>query len=314
MRAPLLSVIVVSYNTREMTLACLRSVMAETSTPDFELLVVDNASGDGSADAICEEFPDLKLFALSENLGFGAANNFAAERSVGEHLLLLNPDTVVLESAISAIYAFAEKHPNAGIWGGRTVFADGSLNGGSCWGAPTLWSSLCNALALASRFERSAFLNPEGLGAWRRDSEREVDIVSGCFLLIKRDLWDKLEGFHPDFFMYGEDFDVCLRARQLGARPRICPDAEIVHHGGASETVMADKMVRLFVAKAKLFKKFMGGARARLCARTLDLWALHRTVCFYFLRGSSDERTASYVSWRDTWRRRAEWRRAFREG
>ncbi len=308
-----LSVLVVSYQTKEWTLEALRSLLAETSSTRIEVLVWDNASSDGSAEAIAAEFPNLTLFAQGENLGFGAANNALAERARGRRLLLLNPDTVVLDGAVDALWDFAERTPAARLWGGRTRFADGQLNPSSCWGAPTPWSALCLGLGLARAFPRSAWWHPEGLGPWQRDSEREVPIVSGCFLMIDRDLWRELDGFHPDFFMYGEDADLCLRARAHGARPRITPEATIVHYGGASERgVRAGKMVRLFTAKAQLFRKFWGPVAARFGLWTLDLWVAVRRIGFGLARwvgkGSPESRRvwkeigSQKRAWHDAWR------------
>jgi GT2 family glycosyltransferase len=234
--SPAVSIIVVSFNTREMTLACLRSVVAETRSTDYELIVVDNASSDGSAAAIAAEFPDLELIALEENIGFARANNLAAGRARGERLLLLNPDTVVLDGALDRLVAFAESRPEARIWGGRTLFADRSLNPTSCWGAMSVWSLFSRAVGLTVLFPRSERFNPEPLGDWQRDSVREVDIVTGCLLLIDRPLWDELGGFDARYFMYGEEADLCHRATLRGAAPVMTPESTIVHYGSASDT------------------------------------------------------------------------------
>ncbi len=309
---PQLSVLVVSYQTRDLTLACLRSLLAETSAVDMEVLVLDNHSSDGSAEAIAEEFPELTLFALQENLGFGAANNYLAERARGQRLLLLNPDTVVLHAAVDNLWHFANAHAKARLWGGRTLFEDHSLNPSSCWGAPTPWSAFSLGLGLARAFPRSAIFHPEGLGSWKRDSVREVPIVSGCFLMIDRDLWNELEGFHPDFFMYGEDADLCLRAGAHGARPLISPDATIIHYGGASERgVRAGKMIRLFTAKAQLYRKFWGPVSGRFGLRTLDLWTLVRRGAFALLSLAGKGSPASRASWDEIWKGRDAWHRAF---
>lgn len=305
------SVIVVSYGTRQLTLDCLRSLYMETSAPAFEVFVVDNASGDGSAEAIAEAFPQAQLLVLDENLGFGAANNLAAERAKGRRLLLLNSDTVVRERALEALWQDSEAHPAAGIWGGRTLFADGTLNRSSCWGAPTPWSALCLALGLASAFPRSAYFNPEGLGAWERESAREVPIVSGCLMLVDAQLWRRLGGFHEDFFMYGEDADLCLRARAEGAAPRITPTATIVHLGGASERARAGKMVRLFTAKAQLYAKFWGPVSGRFGLLTLDIWALHRMLAFSLAGLMRPAQCTARDTWREVWHSRGTWHAAF---
>jgi len=306
-----LSIIVVSYETREMTLECLRSVFAETRETEFELLVVDNASSDGSADAIEAEFGDrVRLIRSVENLGFAGGNNLAAEEARGELFLLLNPDTVVLRRAIDRLVAFARERPQAGIWGGRTVFADGTLNPASCWRRMTLWGLLSCAAGLSSVFRSSPIFNPEAYGGWARDAIRQVDIVSGCFLLIRRSLWEELAGFDRAFFMYGEEADLCLRARRLGARPVVTPEATIIHYGGASERVPADKIVRLLRAKGLLIDRHMGWGRRRASHLLLGAWPLTRSLYARIRRGV-DRRAverSSADAWALVWRRRREWR------
>lgn len=312
-RPPRVTVIVVSYNTREITLECLRSLRDETQSLDHEVIVVDNASHDGSAEAIARDFPEYDLIASTANLGFGAANNLAAERARGERLLLLNPDTVVLDHAVDRVVQFADRVPSAGIWGGRTLFADRSLNRSSCWGAPTLWSTFCIATGLTSVFRHTRLFDPESLGPWPRDTEREVDIVVGCFLLIDRELWNRLEGFDPLYFMYGEDADLCIRARELGARPRISPEATIVHLAGASEPVRAGKMIRLITAKAQMYTRLWSPWKARLGVVLLDLWALSRRGAHGLLGalGRTSSKKASQ-NWKDVWDGREGWRSAAR--
>ncbi|MFG0259648.1 MAG: glycosyltransferase family 2 protein [Phycisphaerales bacterium JB041] len=306
---PDVSVIVVSYGTREMTLACLRSVFAETIRVTFEVLVVDNQSPDGSANAIDAEFGDrVRLMRADSNLGFAAANNFAASEARGKYLLLLNPDTIILDRAIDNLVAFAGDRPAGRVWGGRTVFADKSLNPGSCWRRMTLWGLLCRATGLTRALASNALFNPEEYGGWRRNCVRHVDIVSGCFLLIEHSLWDALGGFNPEFFMYGEDADLCLRAHRLGARPIVTPSATIVHYGGASEKARADKLVRLLSAKTTLIRHHMPGPRQRIGMMLLAAWPLTRAIAQSVLlrvrrpSGSSVER-----SWIEAWQRRGEW-------
>lgn len=127
------AILIISYNTRNLALACLKSVYEQTSGIDFEVLVVDNQSADGSAGTIAAEFPQVDLIRAPKNLGFAGGNNLAAKNSRGDWLLLLNPDTVVLDGAIQNMHAFAKTHLEASIFGGRTAFSDGSLNPKSCW-------------------------------------------------------------------------------------------------------------------------------------------------------------------------------------
>lgn len=310
--APLISIIVVSYNTREMTLACLRSVIAETSA-DFELIVVDNASDDGSAVSIAKEFPDISLLAETENHGFAAANNMAAQQARGEYLLLLNPDTVVLDKAVDRVVEFARAEPKALIWGGRTLFGDRSLNRTSCWRRMSLWNIFCRTSGLTGVFSGSEFFNSEAYGDWDRGNKRQVDIVTGCFLLIRHADWNALGGFDNDFVIYGEEVDLCLRAeRNLGAAPQVTPEATIIHYGGASQKVRSDKLVRVLRAKTELIKRHIPGWQRPLALWLFRLWPLSRAFAFGLLaRLGLREPGQGGEVWREVWQRRAEWRTGF---
>jgi GT2 family glycosyltransferase len=303
--APVLSILVISYNTRAMTLDCLRTVVAETRTP-YELIVLDNASADGSAEAIAAEFPEVRLIASPENLGFAEGNNVAARVARGEYLLLLNPDTLVLRGALDKLLGFARAEPQAGIWGGRTLFADGSLNPSSCWRRLDLWALAMRASGLAGLFRDSPVFNAEAYGGWRRDSPREVDVVTGCLFLIRRESWDRLGGFDPSYVMYGDEADLCRRAQTIGLRPMITPEAEIVHYAGASETVRADKLVRLYRALMTLIRRHFPPWQRPLARALLLATPLTRTLALAVLPARVGR--PGREAWRELWVRRAEWR------
>jgi GT2 family glycosyltransferase len=301
------SIIVVNYRTCDLTLAALESVYRETREVSFEVIVVDNASGDGSDDRIRASFPSATVISSPDNLGFARANNLAAKDARGDRLLLLNPDTVVLDGAIDRLVAFARERPESRVWGGRTIFADGSLNPTSCWGAPSPWAWLSRGLGLARVFSGTRLFDPEPMRWWDRTTEREVAVITGCYLLIDRDLWRSLDGFDPDFIMYGEDIDLCLRAAKLGARPVVCPESCIVHYGGKSERIKEDQLVRQFAAKTLLARKHWTGARRRIARLGVRLWGLNRlletTIVGVIDRRKREQRDI----WRRVWKRRAEW-------
>lgn len=301
------SILIVSFNTLAMTRACLESLYRETTEVEYEVIVVDNASADGSARMIAREFPQARLHALEENVGFGRANNLAAIDAQGDYVLLLNSDTVVLDHAIDKLVAFARMHPQAGVYGGRSLFGDGRLNPQSVWGNPSLWSELCVGLGLSVVFPRSKLFNPRYLGSWQRDSERRVDIVSGSYLLMDVALWKALGGFDERFFMYGEDVDLCLRAKQLGYHCLFTPDSEIIHHGGGSEKIAADKMIRLFRAKAQLYHKHWPPLGARIGIVLLDLWVATRLVTIGALSWFRPGFRPAATKWRKIWASRAQW-------
>jgi hypothetical protein len=304
---PILSILVISYNTREMTLDCLRSVVAETRTP-FELIVLDNASADGSVAAVATEFPDIRVIASPDNLGFAEGNNVASRQARGEYILLLNPDTLVLRGALDTLVDFARAHPQAGIWGGRTLFPDGRLNPSSCWRKLDLWALAMRASGLGSAFRGNPVFNAEAYGGWQRDRVREVDIVSGCLFLIRRETWERLGGFDPTFVMYGDEADLCRRAQAIGLRPMVTPEAEIVHYAGASETVRADKRIRLYRALMTLVRRHFPPWQRPLACGLLVSVPLSRSLALSVLAPLGAGSPASRAAWREVWGRRAEWR------
>ncbi len=307
---PEVSIIVVSYRTRELTLECLRSIARQTKSVSYELLVLDNASDDGSAAAIAAEFPHIGLMARSDNVGFARANNIAAETAKGRYLLLLNPDTIVLDGAIDRLLAFAKARPEALIWGGRTLYADHSLNPTSCWRRMTLWNVFCRTSGLSGIFPSSQVFNAESYGRWDRSTVREVDIVTGCFLLIERSFWGRLGGFDARFFMYGEEADLCLRAAKLGARPAVTPQATIVHYGGASEKVRSEMMIKLLAGKAELIKRHWSPGTQSLGLALLSLWPWTRAVALGLAGRVLAKQTLAdqAATWRAIWSARARWR------
>ena len=306
---PELSIIIVSFSTRKMTIECLRSIDEQTLNIKYEVIVVDNNSTDDSVSAVRAEFPRVRLIALPENVGFARANNLAAKEARGRRILLLNPDTVILDCAIDRLFAFANSRPSCQIWGGRTLFEDGSLNPFSCWRKMTLWSLFCSATGLTYLAPSSQILSPESYGGWKRDTVRCVDIVTGCFLMINRALWDKLNGFDPKFFMFGEEADLCLRARLAGACPIVTPTATIVHYGGASTTSFLEQRLMLLKGRVTLLDRHWS-TLGRPFGRLLFLSITVTRWWGYYLLGNLSTRsdlTRLAEDWRTLWQRRTEW-------
>ncbi len=303
---PDVSILVVSYNTAEYTLAAIESVYRQ-AVGSFEIIVVDNDSRDGSADRIAERFPDVRLVRSDENLGFAGGNNLAARLARGRYLLLLNPDTVVLDHAIDRLVGFADGHPEYGIYGGGTRFPDMSRNPTAGWNMTTGWSLFCTAVGLSSVFRGSRLFDSESLASRRWEGAMPVDIVTGCFLLISRDLWRRLDGFDTRFHMYAEDADLCLRTAAAGRPCVLVPEAEIIHYGGASEPARADRMVRLLRAKVQLFRKHWSAPAAAYAVVMLATWAWSRRLAL--AAGSRFRKTAreGAEQWNAVWLRRGEW-------
>jgi GT2 family glycosyltransferase len=187
--------------------------------------------------------------------------NQAVNASSGQWVLLLNPDTELHPGAIDIVVRFAERNPANGIYGGRTLRGDGSVEISSCWALPTVWSTFCFATGLAGSPLPSRFFDPDAMGWWPRDSVREVGMVTGCFLLTPRAVWDALGGLDERYFVYGEDADFAARARRAGYRPIITPDAVLLHEVGASSSSGGAKMVLLLAGKITFVQQQWTGWR-----------------------------------------------------
>ncbi len=295
---PLVSCVIVNYNTREQTATFLRSLVAETESLACQIVVVDNGSADGSVAAFRAEFPSITVVDTGENLGFAGGVNVGAYHANGKYLLLLNPDMVALPGSVKALLDFAETHPEYGLYGGRTVAADGTLEPSSCWAAPTLWSLLMFATTLSTAFRKSPIFDPESMGTWQRDTVREVEIVTGCLLLVRRALFYEVGRMDEDYFLYGEDAEFSLRMRALGHRAVIVPAAEMVHEVGGS-SVSGNKGCMVMAGKVTMLRKLWSPTRAAIGTRLLLAGTASRAFLEKVLRRSGP--------WRTVWQRRRDW-------
>jgi N-acetylglucosaminyl-diphospho-decaprenol L-rhamnosyltransferase len=291
------AVLIVSYNTEDLLRESLRSVYEQRGKLRQQVIVVDNGSVDRSVDMIRIEFPEVELVDAKENLGFARGVNLAAKRANAEFLLLLNPDTVVLDRALERLVQFARSHPGHGLYGGRALRRDGSLELSSCWALPTVWSMTCFALGLSTAFRHSRWFDPEAMADWRRDTVREVGIITGCLLLAPSDAWLKLSGFDERYFMYGEDADLAFRARQAGFRP-------IIHDVGKASATRAGKLLLLFKGKATFVRDHFGGWRQQLVLLELLVGVGLRAQ---LARIKSRPGRAEADPWVTVWRERHDW-------
>lgn len=230
-----LSVIIVSWNARSFLLECLRSVKQETAPYNTEIIVVDNASTDGSCDAVRTKFPDVELIRNSENLGFAKANNIGIGKSSGKYVCLVNSDVTVMKDCIVRMAYYLDAHPEIGMLGPKIRNSDGSLQS-SCRGFPTLWNNLCRALALDTFFPRLKLFGGKMMKYWMHDEIRSVDVLSGCFWMVRREALDEVGLLDERFFIYAEDIDWCRRFHKTGWDVVLFPYAEAVHFGGASSS------------------------------------------------------------------------------
>lgn len=243
----LLSVVIVSYNTRELTLRCLRELTEHLCAErlSHEIWVVDNASKDGSAEAVEREFPDANLMMSNANLGFGPANNLALEHARGRYFLLLNSDAFVHESALSRMLELLDDPAKVrvGAVGPRLLNEDGSLQR-SCWKFPSPARSWFESLGLA----RLLGTHPRwgDYYRWAHDEKRSVDFVIGACLVVRREVYLEIGGFDPAFFLYAEETDWQKRMRGAGWDIVFTPDAQVTHLGGASGKQEKTRVSTLF--------------------------------------------------------------------
>lgn len=279
MNGAALSAIVVSYNTRDLTLHCLRVLQAELRGLDAEIWVVDNASSDGSAAAIRAAFPGVRLLEQGQNTGFGRANNAAMERARGRVFLLLNSDAFPRAGAVRALCQELEARPRAALVGPRLLNRDGSLQR-SCWRFPSPAQAWRENLGLSALLRGRTRWGDTA--RWAHDTPRAVDFVSGACLLVRREVWQETGGFDPAFWMYAEETDWQKRMRTAGWQIWFTPRAEVEHWGGASASDARQRGEAFFAALDRYTRKHHGtrgllALRAAMLvgnAARLPLWAL----------------------------------------
>jgi hypothetical protein len=249
-----LSTIIVSWNTKEILAQCLDSLIAEQVEGGHEILVVDNASTDGSPEMVRERYPEVILMASRENLGFAKANNQALEICTGDAVLLLNPDTQVLPGALTVLLNFLETHPSVGACGAKLLNPDGSLQF-SCSPEPTLKSEFQRLLHLPGIHRDGSY----SMERWDANSPRQVDTLIGACIMVRRKTLEEVGCLDETFYMYSEEVDYCKRIRQKGWEIFWAPEAEVIHYGGQSTQQSATKMfLQLYLGKLKYFRKHYG--------------------------------------------------------
>jgi GT2 family glycosyltransferase len=227
------SVIIVSWNTREILRQCLQSIYTSTHSIGFEIIVIDNGSSDGSVEMVRQGFDCVKLVTNTDNRGFAAANNQGLATASGRYVLLLNSDTIVLDHAIEKTVAFADAHLEAAVIGCRVLNPDRSLQN-TCFMFPSLLNMLLLSSYLPQIFPRSRFFGRERMTWWDREDSREVDVVTGCFMLVRKEAISEVGFMDEQFFMYCEETDWCYRFKARGWKNLFTPEGQIVHIGGAS--------------------------------------------------------------------------------
>jgi N-acetylglucosaminyl-diphospho-decaprenol L-rhamnosyltransferase len=286
------SVVVVTYNAGGHVERCLESVVGGP----HDVIVVDNASTDGTKELVRERFPSVRLIELPENIGFGAANNAGMEAADGDYYLLLNSDAQPVGDGIDRLVAFAEATPGVGVAGPRLLSPDGRVQK-SVRGFPTLWRLATEYFFLRKLAPGSRLLNDFYGAGFNYRVRREAEFLMGAVLLLRREAVEEVGGFDPSFFMFSEEVDLCYRLRAAGWAVEFTPEAEFVHLGGASTVPAWDRMFREQLrGHLRFFAKHHGVQRAER-ARVLMLWALRlRSILFRGERRRTYRNAASWLA------------------
>ncbi len=244
-----LSIIIVNTNERHVLKPCLQSVFAQTKGIDFEVIVVDNASTDGTLEVLANEFPQVKVIPNKENLGFAGANNRGIKEASGKYVLLLNPDTEVLNGAIQKTVEFMNEHPRAGIAGCKLIFPNGKLQA-SIRSFPTVWNLFVEATFLYKLFSRTKLFGKYYFSYFDYATDIQVDWVSGAYFLIRRETIDKIGILDEQFYLYTEETDYCYRAKQAGFEVWFIPHGEVIHYWGGMSAI--NKRVAVWMQRSQL--------------------------------------------------------------
>lgn len=229
-----LSIIIVNYNTKQLTLNCLQSVYQSITDYSYEVILVDNNSHDDSVEAIQQQYPHVHLIANSENTGFSRANNQGMKVAQGRYILLLNSDTVVQADTFDIMLRFMDEHPEVGVSGCKVVLPDGSLDKACKRGFPTPAATFYYVSKMTKFFPKSPRINAYHRGDLDEDQPTPIDCLVGAFMLVRRETIDQVGMLDETFFMYGEDVDWCYRIQQAGWINYYYPKTQITHYKKAS--------------------------------------------------------------------------------
>jgi GT2 family glycosyltransferase len=278
-----LSIIIVNWNSREYLKNCIASIFENTREILFEIVVVDSGSFDGCDQMLQQHYPEIRLIQAQENLGFAKANNRAAEVVTGDILLFLNPDTVLVGSAIDTLYRAFQSMSKCGIAGGRLLNADGSVQTSCIQAFPTILNKTLDSEFLRSKWPNSSLwgvapLNKEGV------LPSPVEAISGACLLIRRSTFREVGGFSEEYFMYAEDVDLCHKVRKAGYTNYYVPKANLFHFGGTSSAHADTKFSTVMMPEAtwRFLRKTRGRAYACGFRIGLCLTAIGRLVLLGF--------------------------------
>lgn len=264
---PKLSIVIICWNDLRVIGDCLRSIYQGTRRTDFEVIISDNNSIDGSVEFVRKNYPSARIVENGANLGFAKGNNAGIRVSQGDYVLILNPDTIIHKGSLDTLVAFAERRPEAGAFGCRVLNSDGSYQV-SARLFPTVWRYWVSALYLKSLANLCPLFTYEEYPRWRGETERVIDWQSGCCVMFRGDLLKRLRGFDEQFFYHFEEVDLCRRVWNAGFPIVFTPEAVITHLGGQSVSRFPIRFeIEKHRSRYRYFYKHFGPAAANSCRR-----------------------------------------------
>ena len=280
------SIIIVSWNTKELLIDCLSSIEGNVTGVNYEVIVVDNASTDGSQEAVEEKFPNVKLIKSEKNNGFSVGNNIGLSQSNGRYLYLVNSDVIIKKECVKNLFDFMEQNRQVGMAGPKVYRYNGNLQP-TCKRLPTLGRFLFQALRLNDLFPKVGAFSEIHLNYAESDEVKtDVEILNGTFWVVKREAFDQVGGLDDRFFMYGEDIDWSKRFIDMGWQLAFVPNAEAIHVGRASSS---NDPVRFLVEREKsqvlYWKKYKGLYGVICCRLIIFIHHLFRVIprCVQYL-------------------------------
>ncbi len=256
---PDISIVIVNYNVKDFLLQCLRSIEKASKSKSVETIVVDNDSSDGSVKFLEPLFPQVKFVQLEENLGFAKANNIGIAEAKGKFVLILNPDTILEEDTLEVMSDFLKNNPEVGCAGCKTLNPDGSFQLACRRGFPTPWASFCKLFGLQRLFPKSKLFAQYNQTYKSENETYYVDAVAGAFMFCRKEALKETGGFSEEYFMYGEDLDLCYRMRRKGWKIAYVHSASIIHYKGESSKRSSVNEIRNFYEAMEIFaRKYYG--------------------------------------------------------
>ncbi len=258
-----LSIIIISFNTKEFLKKCLLSIRENTSKPlNYEIIVVDNNSSDGTKDEISNfssQISNFKLIENEENVGFAKACNIGVKQAKGRYILFLNPDTHIFKHTLNEMVSFMDFHKEAGAATCFVEWPNRKLDDGAHRGFPTPWNAFCYFSGLAKLFPKSLLFNGYNLGFKHLDTVHEIDALTGAFMIVRREAGEEIGWWDEDYFFNGEDLDFCFKLKEKGWKIYFIPTVKVLHYKGVSSGIKsisrdittADKALRIKITKAR---------------------------------------------------------------